>query len=133
MSVYLTLSDVCKRLGKKTSSRSLLWVAKDVADRIARAKGKLDRYDPRPRSKGQHWRFTEVGLKYIYPEFHDRRDAVERELSRRFKAIEDTIKDLQVRVETVQNRARACDDVLVEEIRNLRTEIRTGKRAKPAA
>lgn len=128
MSAFLGVRDVCKLLGKTPTRRNCELVRIDVMRRIKAAKGKLDSYKPQRRRK-EAFKFTTVSLKYIYPEFFDRKDAIEKELARRFKEMELEIRGLRIRIEQAERASREGDELLARAIR----ELRAGKRSQPAA
>lgn len=116
--VYLELSDVCKLLGRPPTRRNVERLAIDVRRRLAAAKGKLDRYDPR--RGGRNYRFTEVSLKYIFPEFHDRRDDIEKKLAAQFREIQKAIDELAGRLRREAELSRARDEILADAVRAVR-------------
>lgn len=121
---YMTLSDVCRMLGKPPTKSNLRDLAKAIRRRIDEANGALARYDPRKGAvksgPGTRWYFTTVSLRRIYPEFFDRRDDVEKELARRFRQIERMMRELEERIEREGAKSRQRDEVLASAVRRLR-------------
>lgn len=123
----LTVPDVLEMLGRPVTRSTKTMLRREVNARIRAAKGKLDRYAPKLGTK-KEYRFTKISVRYIFSEYFDRKDEIERRLVAQFRDIERRLDELEARIMDEAEQSRGRDKFLADKIR----EVRDG-RGRPAA
>lgn len=121
---HLKLNEVCRmfRLPPTKQGRELM--RRRIVDRIRRAKGALDKWDPRvgygPLTR---YKVTRVHLKKLFPEHFDDEMEIGVELRSRIQELRKEIETVAEQVVQSSKMGRARDNVLAKHITELRKAV----------
>jgi hypothetical protein len=125
----LSTYEACKLLGLPATPAGRQKLYRRIKARLNSWRGKKPRFGPLVGvGRGCRYYLTRALLRQLFAEHLDRKDEVGREAIRRFAAIDDKLGEQEGAIERANLHSRQRDDLLADEIRKMRTELRELRR-----